>query len=212
MLYKDYAISSSTVSKHKNNAKKDAENAVEALEWLDWCKDYDARTMELCVSEEYFDYSCYASFMPGESVIKGMVYVKQNDALYYTNLLDGYLYTVDVDKLKTACLGNTISELSTKVENIHCKAGQTFNTFGNGLCYNSFANTLYIRFDNKSDVQIVDLNDKNNYQVIGEYKGVSDMFYFLGDKENTVMHALHQVLEVVDEIEYPYLYVSSFMI
>ena len=122
------------------------------------------------------------------------------------------LYTFDADKLKTAKTGSTITNLATRVESVYCKKGQTFSTFGNGLCYNSFANTLYIKFDNKSDVQIVDLNDKNNYQVIGEYKGVSDMVYFLGDKENTVMHVLHQVIEVVDEIEYPYLYVSSFMI
>ena len=208
-LYKGYAISASTVSKHKLNAKKTAEDAVEALERLEWCKDYDARTMKMYVKEECIDDSCYASFIPGESVIGGMVYVKQNDALYYTNLSDGYLYTVDVDKLKTAWHGNTISELSIKVENIHCKAGQTFNSFGNGLCYNSFANTLYIRFDNKSDVQIVDLNDKNNYQVIGEYKGVNDMVYFLGDKENTVMHALHQGVEIEGDQQVPCLYLST---
>ena len=214
-LYKGYEISSSTVSKHKNNAKKAAENAVADLEsesvTLDWCKDYDASTMKMYVKEEYIDDSCYASFIPGEAVIGGVVYAKQNNAIYYANISDGYLYTFDADKLKTAKTGSLISSLSTKIETVYCKKGQTFNTFGNGIQYNAFANTLYITFDNKRDVQIVDLNDMNNYQVVSSYKASYDMNALSGDKENKNTQVLHQVTKVdIKGTETPLLYVCSY--
>ena len=216
VIYEHYAMSSQTRSSHKNAAKGKAEKAEKALEsskiTVDWFKDYDESRMTLYVKEECFDDSCYSSFIPGGS-IGGVVYAKKNNALYYANVGDNYLYTIEIEDLVKAKSGTSLTDesLSKKIENIYCEKGQTFNTFGNGLQYNTFANTLYITFDNKRDIQIVDLNDKNNYQVVAEYKGSYDMNSISGDINNKNNQVLHQVTKVdIKGTETPLLYVCSY--
>ena len=118
-----------------------------------WFKDLTLKSVQ--IKEEYFDKNYYSVLSPGADAIYGIVYSKPNKAIYYTNASDGYLYTVDTVDIQNAQIGSYLSDISKQIENISCGDGQTFSNFGNGLGYNMFANTLYLKFANEKTIAIV---------------------------------------------------------
>ncbi len=210
-IYKKSAISS--YAKSKTAAEKEAKtNAEEATKVeLDWCKGYNPNVMSMYVKEEYLDKTCYASYIPGESVINGMQYSKKNKALYYTNASDGYLYVVKTSDLANLESGSFVSSVAKRIDNIHCGKGQAFSNFGNGLSYNEFANTLYLKFANERQLTIVDINDMSNYKEVAKFTGAFDMFSLAGDKDNKVTQVIHQVTKVNNKgVEQALLYICSY--
>ncbi len=183
-------------------AGEEAKKAV-SLSGPEWLLDYDESTMSMYVKPECFDESCYASYITGEASIFGMVLSKKNDALYYTNASDGYLYTVSMTELKSRKMGESITTETQEGENpkgridsVHCEKGQSFDNFGNALGYNKFANTLYLKFANERKVSIVDINDPNDYKIVSTFTANFNMYNLMGDKNNEVTHIFRKVTEV----------------
>ena len=192
----------------KTNIKTEAENIANELEKelsvgsLDWLLDYDPTLMSMFVKSECFDENCYASYIPGECTIYGMVLSKKNNALYYTNASDNHLYTLSIDELKTREMGDSIYKKDEngnpigKIDNIHCGKRQSFDAFGNPLGYNKLANTLYLKFAYERKVVIVDINDMSDYKVIGSFTGSFNMYSLIGDKDNKVTQIFRKVTKV----------------
>lgn len=189
----------------KNGAVAAAEEAKKAvsLSGPEWLLDYDESTMSMYVKPEYFDESCYASYITGEASIFGMILSKKNDALYYTNASDGYLYTISMTELKSRKMGESIApevkegeKPKGRIDTVHCEKGQSFDNFGNALGYNKFANTLYLTFANERKISIVDINDTNDYKVVSTFTANFNMYNILGDENNEVTHVFRKVTEV----------------
>ena len=204
-------------SPEKTAAKTAATAAAkEVVPPSDWFKNYDENELSLYVDMSLMEEQYYASYRSGESVIYGMVLSKPNDALYYTNASDGYLYVVDLEELEAAENGTTVASLAKRIDTIHCGKGQTFSNFGNGLGYNKFANTLYLKYANERKLTIVDINVKDikavgEYKVLSTFTGSFDMFSISGDKNNEVTHVMHQVTKVDKKgIDHNYLYVCTY--
>ena len=212
-VYSENGIRQTAISGADTKAKDVAKAAADSATAVDygWFKKYDEVTMSLYVKEECFDNSCYSAFGAGESTINGMIYSKKNNAIYYADASDGYLYVLKSEDLAKAPRGSFVSDVAQKIESIHCGEGQTFSDFGNGLGYNKFANTLYLKFANERQVTIVDINDMNNYKVLHEYTGSFDMFSLTGNEDNSVTHTIHQVVKVDKKgVEYPRFYVCTY--
>lgn len=162
----------------------------------DWQQNFDSKQMVLEVKTDCLDKGKYQVLYAGESTIYGMIYSKKNKALYYANASDGYLYVSKSDDLFGAENNTAMSGVSKPIENVHCKSGQTFSNFGNGMHYNEHANTLYLKFSNEKTVSIVDINDMQNYRVLYTFEGDFDMVNLVGDKENKVSHCLREIYKV----------------
>jgi ABC-type sugar transport system permease subunit len=150
----------------------------------------------LFVNKEYIDSTYYSILHAGDCNIGGIVYSKKNDTIYYTNLLDGYLYSVEVADVNVAESGSFLSDIATQMSSVKFDEDKKFSTFGNGLAINKFANTLYLRFQNEQTVSIVDINDKENYKILYTFEADFDINVLTGDKDNKVTHVLRQATNV----------------
>ncbi len=196
--YKDIGISDTTIDKQKGYAETEAKTKADSEYSLtsDWHKDFKKEEMNMQVKTEYLDKDKYQVLYSGESTIYGMIYSKVNKVLYYANASDGYLYETKASDLILAETNTAISEISTKIESVHCKNGQKFSDFGNGMNYNEHANTLYLKFANEKTISIVDINDMKNYRVLYTFEGDFEMVNLVGDKDNKVTHCLRQITKV----------------
>ena len=156
-----------------------------------WCESYDKNTQTLVIDESYLDASQY-SIARWEDSINGVVFSKKNNTAYFANATDGYLYSVEKSDMDKMTIGSFFDTVAKKIETVCCEEGQTFSDFGNGISYNKFANTLFLKFKDERTVSIVDLNDKENYEIIHTFAGSFHMFGMTGDKDNEVTHVLYQ--------------------
>ena len=191
-------VSVTKYNKEYKNAKDEAKAAINETFAKEnpWCESYDSATRNLLVDKTYVDSRYYSILYAGDSNISGIVYSRKNKAVYYANLLDGYLYCVDKEAIDKAESGAFLSDIATKMSSVKFDSDKKFSTFGNGLSINEFANTLYLRFQNEQTVSIVDLNDKENYKIIYTFEANFDINTLTGDKDNKVTHVLRQVTNV----------------
>ena len=185
-------------NKENKNAKDAAKAAISETFAAEnpWCESYDSASRNLLVDKAYIDSNYYSILHAGDCNIGGIVYSKKNDMVYYTNLLDGSLYSVEAKSINEAESGSFLSDIATKMSDVKFDADKKFSTFGNGLAINKFANTLYLRFQNEQTVSIVDINDKGNYKILYTFEGNFDINTLTGDKDNKVTHVLRQVTNV----------------
>ena len=160
-----------------------------------WCDSYDKATGRIVVANEYLDKTKYSVVYSGNNTVNGIVYSKKNQAVYFTNAADGYLYAVEKTALDSVEIGGFLSDVAKKIETVSA-GDKKFSSFGNGLSYNKFANTLYLKFENERVLSIVNLNNKENYEVEHTFVGAFDMYSIIGDANNAVTHVLHQVQSV----------------
>ncbi len=191
-------LSSKSKTDAKTAANKQAEEVRKAMSQLslDWATGYDKTTMKMYVHPDYLDVDSYASFSHGTSIIFGMILSKPNNALYYTDASEGYLYVLRLEDLDGFGVDGLLSDKAQKISNIHCVDDETFDNFGNGLSYNKYANTLYLKFANQRKVTIVDINDMDDYKEISSYTAAFRMHGLSGDEDNKVTHVLRQVVKV----------------
>ena len=191
-------VSTTKYSKEYKNAKDEAKEAINKTFAAEnpWCESYDSASRNLLVNKDYVDSRYYSILYAGDSNISGIVYSKKNKAVYYANLLDGYLYCVDKAAIDQAESGAFLSDVATKMSSVQFGEDKKFSTFGNGLSINEFANTLYLRFQNEQTVSIVDLNDQENYKITHTFEADFDINTLTGDKDNKVTHVLRQVTNV----------------
>ena len=182
-------------NKNAKDAAKSAINETFAKE-NPWCESYDSASRNLLVNKDYVDSRYYSILHAGDSNISGIVYSEKNKTIYYANLLDGYLYSVDKAAVDAAESGSFLSDIATKMSSVKFGSGKKFSTFGNGLGINKFANTLYLCFENEQTVSIVDVNDAENYQILYTFEANFDINTLTGDKDNKVTHVLRQVTNV----------------
>ena len=161
-----------------------------------WGSSYDKATNSVYVSEEYLGGEYYSVVYAGEGTIYGIVFSEKNQAAYFTNASDGYLYYVEKADLDKVAVGGFLSGVAKRIDSVYCGKDKKFSNFGNGLGYNKFANTLYLKFQNERTISIVDINDKENCEVLHTYQGDFDVYSLTGDKDNTVTHVLRQVSKV----------------
>ena len=183
----------------ENKKAKDAAKAAIAEHFVaenPWCESYNSASRNLFVNKEYIDSTYYSILHAGDCNIGGIVYSKKNDTIYYTNLLDGYLYSVEVADVNVAESGSFLSDIATQMSSVKFDEDKKFSTFGNGLAINKFANTLYLRFQNEQTVSIVDINDKENYKILYTFEADFDINVLTGDKDNKVTHVLRQATNV----------------
>ena len=185
-------------NKENKNAKDAAKAAISETFAAEnpWCESYDSASRNLFVNKEYIDSTYYSILHAGDCNIGGIVYSKKNDTIYYTNLLDGYLYSAEVAKVNVAESGSFLSDIATQMSSVKFDEDKKFSTFGNGLAINKFANTLYLRFQNEQTVSIVDINDKENYKILYTFEADFDINVLTGDKDNKVTHVLRQATNV----------------
>ena len=175
-----------------------------------WCDSYDKATSRIVIADEYFDKTQYSVIYSGNNTINGIIYSDKNKAVYFTNAADGYLYVVEKADLDNADIGSFLSTISKKIETVSA-GDKRFSTFGNGLGYNKFANTLYLKFENERTLSIVDINDKENYKIAHTFVGSFDMFSIIGNKDNSVTNVLHQIMVVgLDGIPSTHLYACTY--
>ena len=175
-----------------------------------WCGGYDKATMSMYVAKERIQEQYYSVLYSGQNTVYGMVYSPKNEAIYFTNSADGYLYYVDETKAREATLGSFLSDFSTKIDGVHW-SGKKFSNFGNGLAFNKFANTLYVKFANDRTLSIVDINDKENCKILYTFEGDFDSYSISGDKDNKVTHVLRQTTKVsLDGKATPKLYCCTY--
>ena len=195
--YKDL-VSVTKFNKENKNAKDEAKLAVSEtfIKENVWCEEYDSASRSLHVNKDYVDSRYYSILYAGDSNIGGIVYSEKNKAIYFTNFLDGYLYSVEKEAVDKAECGAFLSDIATKMSSVKFSSKRKFSTFGNALGINKFANTLYLRFENEQTISIVDINDKENYKVLYTFEGNFDVLTLTGDKDNKVTHVLRQVTNV----------------
>ena len=200
-----------------NTAKKNAKTAAEkaAADGFaasnPWCVAYDKNTRTITVDEDYFDADYYSVLYAGENAIFGIVYSEKNDAIYYANASDGYLYYVEQEAINAAEVGSFMSTLAKRIEAANCGGDRKFSSFGNGLGINRYANTLYVKYENERVVSIVDINDMENAQVLYTFEGDFDIYSMMGDAENKTMHVLRQTTKVaLDGSGETYLYACTY--
>ncbi|MBQ8726216.1 MAG: sugar ABC transporter permease [Clostridia bacterium] len=195
----------------KENAQKAASDATGKLS--DWHKDFNLEDRKMKIKRQYVDDNkqYYNSIFPGENTIYGLIYSKKNQAFYYSNASDGYLYEVKHADLAGAKVGSFLSEYSSKIESVKCAEGQSFSNFGNGIAYNEFSNSVFIKYANARTLTIIDLNDMSNYKVAYTFEGDFDMYTVIGNKDNTITHVMRKVVTVgLDGADVPGFIVSSY--
>lgn len=183
------------LSDAKSSANYASENSF--VDLYPWCVAYNKATKSITVNTEYLNDEFYSVLYSGESTISGIQYSKKNQAVYYADASDGYLYSIkksDIDSLKN---GEFIADHSTKIQSVTFGGDKKFSTFGNGLGFNKFANTLYVKFENERIVSIVDINDASNPTLLYTFEADFDIYGFTGDQNNKVLHAIHKV-SIVD--------------
>lgn len=195
-IYKSIA-STSEYTKGNKKANDEAKAAVNETFVAEnpWCESYDTATRTLRIDMQYVTPECYSVLYAGDANIAGIVYSKKNRTIYYSNVLDGYLYAVEQSALDQAANDAFLSDYAVKISSVDI-GDKSFSTFGNGLALNKFANTLYLRYKNDQTVSIVDLNDKNDYKILSSFEANFDITVLTGDKDNKVTHALRQVTSV----------------
>jgi hypothetical protein len=175
-----------------------------------WCQEYIKEKGCIVVKEEYLNPAYYSVIYSGNNTVNGIVYSKKNKAAYFTNAADGYLYVVEKADIDKAANGSFLSDIAKKIDTINI-GDKKFSSFGNGLSYNKFANTLYLKFENERTLSIVDINDKDDCEIAYTFVGAFDMYSIIGDKDNAVTHVLHQVSAVgMDGITRVQLYASTY--
>ena len=205
--------STTTVNAEKRSAKKAAES--EAANGFassnPWCIAYDKDTRTITIDEDYFDADYYSVLYSGESAIYGVVYSEKNDAIYYTNASDGYLYYVKQSAINAADVGAFMSDLAVRVDAVNCGGKHKFSSFGNGLGINRYANTLYVKYENERTISIVDINDMDNVQTLYTFEGDFDVYSMTGDANNKTMHVLRQTSKVaLNGTSETYLYACTY--
>lgn len=190
-------VSVTKFNKENKNAKDAAKAAVNKTfaDENPWCESYDTASRTLLIDTQYVDSDCYSVLYAGDCNISGIVHSKTSQAIYYANLLDGYLYKVEQTAFDQAQNGSFLSDIATKIESVDI-GDKKFSTFGNGLGINKFANTLYLRFQNDQTVAIVDVNDANDCKILYSFEANFDINVLTGDKDNKVTHSLRQVTNV----------------
>lgn len=176
------------------HAKAEAETGFSDVN--PWGSGYDKATKSMYIAEEYLDGENYSVVYSGEGAIYGIIYSDKNKAVYYTNASDGYLYCVEKADLDGIEVGGFLSGVAKRIDSAYYGKDKKFSNFGNGLGYNKFANTLYLKFQNEKTISIVDINDKENCEILYTYQGDFDVYSLTGDKDNTVTHVLRQVSNV----------------
>ena len=191
-------IASYDFSKENKNAKEAGKKAIDEgfTSVNPWCEDYDSAKGNLLVKKEYVDSRFYSVLRPGDCNISGIVYSQKNKAVYYANVLDGFLYSVEKSALDEAKSGAFLSDIATKMSSVDFGTKKKFSTFGNGLGFNKFANTLYMLFQNEQTVSIVDINDKEDYKILYTFEANFDINTLTGDKDNKVTNVIRQVTVV----------------
>ena len=211
-LVKDKQGADFIIESIKTAADKDAKAKAEEgfTQSNAWCGGYDKATMSMYVAKEHIQEEYYSVLYSGQNTIYGIVYSPKNQAIYYTNAADGYLYYVDQTQVDAAEIGSFLSDFSTKIDGVHWSS-KTFSNFGNGLGFNKFANTLYIKFANERTLAIVDINDKENCKILYTFEGDFDSYSVSGDKDNKVTLVLRQTTKVsLDGKATPKLYCSAY--
>ena len=175
-----------------------------------WCGGYDKATMSMYVAKDHIQEECYSVLYSGQNTIYGMVYSPKNKAVYFTNAADGYLYYVNQEQLDAAKIGSYLSDFSTQIQGIRW-SGKKFSNFGNGLSFNKYANTLYVKFANERALAIVDINNKEQCQILYTFEADFDAYTLTGDADNKVLHALRQVTKVsLDGKATPRMYCTTY--
>ena len=210
---KDYykAIGGKITAQMNADADNDAtEAASEGFSELNPWGTYDKEKGSILVKEEYLDSNYYSVIYSGNNTINGIVYSKKNQAAYFTNAADGYLYVVEKADMDKAVSGSFLSDIAKKIETVNI-GDKKFSSFGNGLGYNKFANTLYLKYENERTLSIVDINDKENYEITYTFVGAFDMYNIMGNQDNSVTQILHQVSAVgMDGITRVQLYATTY--
>ena len=175
-----------------------------------WCADYDSASRTLLINKSAIKSEFYSILNAGDCNVGGVIYSKDNHAVYYTNLLDNHLYCVEKTAIDNAESGTFLSDLATKITSIDIGDKQ-LSTFGNALSWNKYANTLYLRFQNDRTIMIVDINDKNDYKILYSFQADFDVNSLTGDKDNKVTNVIRQVTSVdLDATTNNYLYSSTY--
>ena len=192
-------IASYDFTKENKNAKDAAKEAIGGgfTKLNPWCEKYDSAQGNLLVKESFIDSRFYSVLSPGNCNISGIVYSEKNEAMYYANVLDGRLYSVEKSALDGLDSGALLSDIATEMSSVDFGTKKKFSTFGNGLGINKFSNTLYILFQNEQTVSLVDINDKKNYKILYTFEANFDINTLTGDKDNKVTNVVRQV-SVVD--------------
>jgi ABC-type sugar transport system permease subunit len=171
--------------KAKDQAKVEADKALQ--ERMPWCYQCETDSVggvkSILLEDRYLDETQYA-VAKWDATINGAIYSKKNQTAYFANATDGYVYAVekaDLDGLHNAAF---INDVAKKIESSYCGAGRSFSSFGNGISNNEFANTLFIKYESERTISILDLNDKENYEIIYTYTGAYNAYSLTGDADN----------------------------
>ena len=172
--------------------------------------DSTGKLKALILEEKRLDETQY-SIAKWDATINGAVYSKKNQTAYFANATDGYIYAVekaDLDGLKNASLINGVAK---RIDSSYCGEGRHFSSFGNGISYNKFANTIFIKYNNERTLSILDLNDKNDYEITHTYTGAYNAYSLTGNRDNSV-NLIWRKVEVTstDATTVPYYYLCSF--
>ncbi len=175
-------------------AKKEADKAFnQDITWCHYCEmDTVGNVSYLLLEEEKLDETQYA-VAKWDATINGAVYSKKNQTAYFANATDGYIYAVekaDLDGLKNASLINGVAK---RIDGTDCGQGRYFSSFGNGISYNKFANTIFIKYNNERTISILDLNDKEDYEITHTYVGAYNAYSLMGNDDNSVNLIWRQV-------------------
>ena len=175
-----------------------------------WCGGYDKAKMSMYVAKEHIQENNYSVLYSGQNTVYGMIYSPKNKAVYYTNAADGYLYYVNQEQIDAAQIGSYLSDFSTRIEGVRW-SGKKFSNFGNGLSFNRYSNTLYVKFANERTLALVDINNKEKCQILYTFEGDFDSYTLTGDADNKVLHALRQVTKVsLDGKATPKMYCTTY--
>ena len=179
---------------------------------MDWCHKFEIAqggVNSILLEEEKLDETQYA-VAKWDATINGASYSKKNQTAYFANATEGYIYAVekaDLDGLKNASL---INDAAKRIDGSYCGEGRSFSSFGNGISYNKFANTLFIKYNNERTVSILDLNDKENYEITYTYTGAYDAYSLMGDADNETNLIWRQVEVTTFEGTTTYYYLCSY--
>ena len=197
-------VLASNISKGQKAAEGVASEAA-ISQHFPWYGGEISKTGSMHVSAQYLnENNDYYSIVESGANLCGIVYSKKNDMIYYTNGLDGYVYSVsqkDINEAKMFILNTedltkkptvtTLNDIATRIDELYF-GDKMFKTEGNGIALNKFANTLYLTFQNEKVIKIVDLNDTENYEVVYSYEGDFNIVSFIGDKDNDVTHVIRE--------------------
>ena len=200
-------VLTSTINKGKTAADKAAKTAAtdSISSKFPWYGGYDSKDRSVQVLIKTLNQNNdYYSIVESGANLCGIVYSKKNDMIYYTNGLDGYVYSVSQEAINNAKMliintedptkkptVTTLNDIATRIDELYF-GNKMFKEFGNGISINKFANTLYLTFQNEKVIKIVDLNDTENYEVVYSYEGDFNIINFIGDKDNDTTHVIRE--------------------